>query len=94
MDVSIGDDRTRAVAAQHVAVVREASVDRADRVRVDAQRSAELAHRREARARLETAGLDLVGELPVDLGRDRDIRVALDVQVALAGERGEFRSTH
>ena len=31
---------------------------------------------------LETARVDLVGDLPVDLGGDRDARVALNVQVA------------
>ena len=29
----------------------------------------------------ESAGIDLVGDLPVDLGRDRDVRIALDIEV-------------
>jgi hypothetical protein len=94
VDRPIGDDRPGPVAAHDVAVVGKASVDGADRVGIDPQRGPQLAYRREPHAGLEPAGLDLVGELPVDLRRDRDIRVALDVQVALAGEREGIQITH
>ena len=87
VDGPIGDDGPGAVPARDVAVVGEAAVDGADRVRVDAQRRAELANGREALAGLEPAGLDLVGELPVDLGRDGDVGVALDVEVRSARRR-------
>ena len=74
-----------AVATDDVAGVGQAAIDRADRVGVDSQHGAELPHRREARAGLEAAGLDLVGELPVDLGADRDVGVALDIELVAAG---------
>ena len=48
------------------------------------QRRSQLADRRQAGTRQEPAGVDLIGELPVDLRRDRDVRVALDVEVAAA----------
>ena len=75
-----------------VARVGEPAVDRADGVRVDAQRRAELADRRQARPGLEAAGLDLVGELPVDLGRDGDVGAALDVELVPARVRDGGRT--
>ena len=83
----VDDARPRPVAADDVARVGEPAVDRADRVRVDAQRCAELAHGRQARPGLQAAGLDLVGELPVDLGRDGDVGAALDVELVPARVR-------
>src|SRR5262249_50275307 len=73
------DDRARPVAACDVAVVREAAIDGPDRVRVHPEGRTELAHGREALTGLEAAGIDLVRQLPVDLGRDRDVRIALDI---------------
>ena len=82
-----------AVATDDVPGVGQAAIDRAHRVGVDSEHGAELAHRREARAGLQASGLDLVGELPVDLGADRDVRVPLDVELVLAdgGSCGPLR---
>ena len=80
----VHDARPRPVPPDDVARVREAAVDGPHRVRVDAQRGAQLTDRRQARARLQPAGLDLVGELPEDLGGDRDVGVALDVELVTA----------
>ena len=87
----VHDPGARAVAPDDVARVGEPPVDRADRVGVHAQRGAQVPHRREAGAGLEPAGLDLVGELPVDLGGDRDVRAALDVELGrvLGPARGQ-----
>ena len=79
-----------AVATRDVAGVGQAPVDRADRVRVDSQGGAQLADGREPRSGLQPAGVDLVGELPVDLGRDRDVGVPLDIEVAVGA--GAVRS--
>ena len=84
----IGHDRAGAVAAHDVAVVGQSPVDRPDGVRVDAQGCSELADRGETLARLQPAGFDLVGELPVDLGRDRDVGITLDVETPLAAGGG------
>ena len=81
----VRDMRARAVTARDVPGIGQPSVDGPDRVRVDAQRGAELADRGEARAREQPTGIDLVGQLPVDLGRDRDVRIALDVERAPGG---------
>jgi hypothetical protein len=70
------------VAARDVPGVRQAAIDRADGVRVDAEGGTELADGREAGAGKQPARVDLVGELPVDLGRDGDVRVAGDVERA------------
>ena len=84
----VGDVGAGAVAARDVAGVGQAPVDRPDGVRVDAQGRPELADRRQPRAGQQPAGVDLVGELPVDLGRDRDVGVALDVEAAAGGPCG------
>ena len=76
----IGDVGPRTVAAGDVAGVGEAAIDGPDRVRVDAQGGAQLPDGRQPGAGQEPAGIDLVGELPEDLGRDRDVRIALDVE--------------
>ena len=68
------------MAARHVPGVRETAIDGPDRVRVHAQGGPELTDRGEARPRQQATRIDLVGELPVDLGRDRDVRVARDVE--------------
>jgi hypothetical protein len=78
---AIGHRSPRAVPARHVPGIGEAPVDGPDRVRVDAQRGAQLANGQEARARQQTARIDLVDELPVDLGGDRDVRVPGNVEV-------------
>ena len=77
---SLGDMGAGAMAAGDVAGVGQPSIDGADRVGVDPQRGAELADRGEASPRQQPAGIDLVGDLPEDLGRDRDVRIALDVE--------------
>ena len=84
----VGDVRARAVAARDVAGVGQAAIHRPDGVGVHAQRGPELADGGQARARQEPTGVDLVGELPVDLGRDRDVRVALDVERATGRAAG------
>jgi hypothetical protein len=61
------------------------TVDRPERVGVDAEGGAQLADRRKAGSGKEPAGIDLVGQLPVDLGRDRDVGIASDIQVATGG---------
>ncbi len=76
------DARTRALARHHVARLSQPLVDRPDGVRVDVEDRAQLAHRRESRARVEPARVDLVRQLPVELGGDRDIRIPGDVQRA------------
>ena len=65
-----------------VAGIGQTLVDRADGVGVHSQCGTELPDRRQSITGLETARVDLVGDLPVDLGGDRDARVALNVQVA------------
>ena len=77
----IGDVGAGAVATCDVARVGQASVDRPDRVGVHSERSTQLPHRRQSGAGQQPTGVDLVGELPVDLGRDRDVRVPLDVEL-------------
>ena len=74
-----------AVAAGDVAGVGQALVDRPDRVRIHPQCAAQLADGRQAGARQEPAGVDLVGDLPEDLGADRDVRITLDVEAAMGG---------
>ena len=91
----VGDVGARAVPARDVAGVGQALVDGPDRVRVDPERGAELADRRQAGAGEQPTGVDLVGDLPVDLGRDRDVRVTLDIEVAggrrsRASQRGQL----
>ena len=85
MDVAVGDDGARAVSTCDVSVVREAPVHRPDGVRVDAQGGPELADGRQSNARLEPAGFDLVGQLPVDLRGDRDIGITLNIEPTLGG---------
>ncbi len=80
------------VATRDVTGIGQPSVDRADRVGVHSERSAELPDRGEASTGQEPTGVDLVGELPEDLGRNRDVRVALDVEVA--GPGGDWRIRH
>ena len=84
---AVHDTCPGAVATDDVPGVGQAAIDRADRVGVHSQHGPELPHRRETRAGLQAAGLDLVGELPVDLGADRDVGVALDVELVLAGRQ-------
>ena len=84
--------RPRSVPADHVPGVGETSVDGADGVGVDAQRCAQLTHRRQSSSRLEPPGLDLVRELPVDLGGDRDVGVPRDVELVVpVGPRSQGR---
>ena len=78
----IGDVRAGAVSTRDVAGVGQTSIDRADRVGVHSQGRTELADGRQARAGQQPTGVDLVGELPVDLGRDRDVGIALDIERA------------
>jgi hypothetical protein len=50
-------------------------------VRVDSQRGAELTDRGRQGAGQQSTGIDLVGKVPVDLGADRDIGGALDIEI-------------
>ena len=77
----IGHVRPGAVAARDIAGIGQPSVDRPNGVRVDAQGGTQFADREQSRAGQQPAGVDLVRELPVDLGRNRDVRAALDVQI-------------
>ena len=83
----VGDVGPGAVAARDVAGVGEAPVDGPDRVRIDPQRGPELADGWQTRPRQQPPRIDLVGQLPVDLRGDRDVRVALDIE-ALTGRAG------
>ena len=84
---AVGDMGAGAVAARDVAGVGQPAVDRPDRVGVDSERGAQLPDRREPRARQQPSGIDLVGELPEDLGGDRDVRVAFDIEAAPRSHR-------
>ena len=88
----VDDAGARPVAADDVAGVRQPPVDGTHGVGVDAQGGAELAHRRQPRAGLQAARLDLVGQLPVDLGGDRDVGAALDVELVAARGRTRLRA--
>ena len=74
--------------ADDVARVGEPAVDRPDRVGVDPEHGAQLAHGGQPRPRVEAPRVHLVGELPVELGGDGDVGVARDVQAA--GSRVAF----
>ena len=87
----VRDMRARPVSTRDVAAIGQPSVDRADRVGVHSQSGTKLTHRGEPRTREEPAGIDLVGELPVDLGRNRHVRIALDVELAGRVGRGRGR---
>ena len=78
----IGDVGAGPVAARDVAGIGQPLVDRPDRVRVDPEGGPELADRGKPGTGQQPSGVDLVGDLPVDLGRDRDVRIALDVEVS------------
>jgi hypothetical protein len=80
------------VTARDVAAIGKATVDRRGCVRVDAEGGTELTDRRQPGTGQQAARIDLVGELPEDLGRDRDVRVALDVEAA-AGSAPTLWST-
>jgi hypothetical protein len=75
------------MSTRDVAGIRQASIDRPDRVGVHSECGTQLAHWRETGARQQAARVDLVGKLPVDLGRDRDVRIAFDIEVARNGGR-------
>ena len=85
---TVGDMGAGAVAAGHVAGVAQALVDGPDRVRVDPEGRSQLADGRQPGPGQEPPRVDLVGDLPVDLGRDRDVRIALDVEAADGPRRG------
>ena len=84
----IGDVGAGAVATRDVARVGQPSVDGADRVGVHSQCGTQLSHGRQPGAGQQPTGVDLVGELPVDLGRDRDVGIALDVELPGGVRRG------
>ena len=92
---AIGDVGPGTVATHDVAGVGQTSIDRADGVGVHSQCRTKLAHGRQPRAGQQPARVDLVGELPEDLGRDRDVGVALDIERATgrttAGQTGTYR---
>ena len=79
---AVGDVGPGAVATSDVPRVGQPSIDRADGVGVYSKCRSQLADGRQTRARQEPARVDLVGELPVDLGRDRDVRITLDIERA------------
>ena len=71
-----------AMSTRDVARIGQTSIDRPDGIGVHSQCGPKLPDGGESRARQQSTGVDLVGELPVDLRRDRDVRVPLDVKVA------------
>ena len=77
---ALGDVGAGTVATHDVAGVGQTTIDRPDGIGVHSQCRTKLAHGRQARARQQPTGVDLVGQLPVDLGRDRNIGVALDIE--------------
>ena len=77
---AFGDVGARTVATHDVTGVGQTTIDRPDGIGVHSQCRTKLAHGRQARARQQPTGVDLVGQLPVDLGRDRNIGVALDIE--------------
>ena len=77
---AFGDVGARTVATHDVAGVGQTTIDRPDGIGVHSQCRTKLAHGRQARAGQQPTGIDLVGQLPVDLGRDRNIGVALDIE--------------
>ena len=76
----LGNMRSGTVATRDVAGIGQTTIDRPDRIGVHSECRTKLAHGRQPRTRQQATGVDLVGELPVDLGRDRDIRIALDIE--------------
>jgi len=86
------DNGSGAVAARDIAGVGETAIDGPDGVGVDPQGRPELTYRREPNAWLEAPRIDLVGELPVDLGGDRDVRISLDVEGHAVTLRGAWIS--
>ena len=78
----IGDVGPGPVAARDIAGIGQPLVDRPDRVGVDPEGCPELPDRCKAGTGQQPSGVDLVGDLPVDLGGDGDVRIALDVQVS------------
>ena len=82
---AIGHVGARAMSTRDVAGIGQTSIDRPDGIGVHSEGSAELPDRGEAGTRQEPTGVDLIGELPIDLGRDGDIRIALDVEAVTGG---------
>jgi hypothetical protein len=83
----IGDVRARTVTTGDVARVGQTSIDRPDGVGVHSESGTKLTDGLEPRTRQEPAGVDLVGQLPVDLGRDGNVRVTLDIERAAHARR-------
>ncbi len=80
---TVRDVRPGSVTARDVAAIGKATVDRADGVRVHAEGGTELTDRRQPGTGQQAARIDLVGELPVDLGRDGDVGIACDVEAVV-----------
>jgi hypothetical protein len=70
------------VATRDVSRIGEASIDRPDRVGVHSECGTHLPDGSESGAGQEPTGVDLIGELPVDLRRDGDVRIAFDVDLS------------
>ena len=79
---SLGHVRPGPVSTGDVAGVGQTTIDRPDGVGVHSQCRTKLAHGRQPRAGQQSTGIDLVRELPVDLGRDGDVGVTLDIERA------------
>ena len=77
---AVGDVGAGTVSTIDVSRVGQPSIDRADRVRVYSKCRSQLADGRQARARQQPARVDLVRELPIDLGGDRNVRITLDIE--------------
>ena len=77
--------RPRAMATRDVARVGQTTIDRADRIGVHSQSRTKLAHGWQPGTGQQPTGVDLIGELPEDLGRDRDVRITLDIERATGG---------
>ena len=81
----VGDERPAAVLDADQAEAFELRVDGPRRVDVDAREAGQLAHTGDAVAGQEHAAGKHRPDLPAELGADRDLGVALDLEVDVAG---------
>jgi hypothetical protein len=83
---SVGHVGAGTMSTRDVAGIGQTTIDGPDRVGVHSECRSQFPDGGQARTRQEPTGVDLVGELPVDLGRDGDVGIAFDVKAA-AGSR-------
>ena len=83
----VGDMGAGTVSTRDVPGVGQTSIDRPDGVGVHSESGTKLTDGLEPRTRQQPAGIDLVRQLPVDLGRDGNVRVTLDIERAAHARR-------